>query len=112
MGATKLRAGLLLLAPLLYGLIAYSAQAAADRAFDARMLRDRGELSASLERHGATPQQVADVLAFEAAVARNVSGLVQTTGSAVIGTLMFLGVTLGGLLAWPRSSERGRPQGG
>jgi hypothetical protein len=104
MSAAKLRVGVLLLAPLVYGLIAYSAQSAADRAFDARMRRDRAELSVSLERHGATPQQVADVLAFEAAVAHNVSGLVHTTGSTLIGTLMFLGVTLGGLGAWGRKS--------
>jgi hypothetical protein len=97
MSAAKLRVGVLVLAPLVYGLIAYSAQAAADRAFDARMRRDRAELLATLERHGAPPQLVADVAAYEAATARNVAGLAWTTGSACIGALMFLGVTLGGL---------------
>jgi hypothetical protein len=87
----------LLLATLLYGAIAYSVLAAAERAFDARMLRDRVELVASLERHGATREQAADVLAYEAAAAHHVLGLVHSTGSACIGMLMFLGVTLGAL---------------
>lgn len=105
MRGAKVRTGVLLVAPLVYGVIAFWVQAAADRNFDVRMLRDRTELAASLERHGASAAQVADLMAYEAAVSRDVSGIGQTTSSACIGTLMFLGVTLGGLVALGRRGE-------
>ena len=109
MKKTTVRAVVVLVACLAYGLIAFWAQAAADREFDARMQRDRTELAARLRGHGATEQQVADLVAYEAAVSHDVSGLVQTTTSACIGSLVFLGVTLGGLLAFGRCRQEQRP---
>ena len=100
MKGTTFRAVVVLVAPLAYGIVAFWAQAAADRAFDARMLRDRMELAAQLKRHGATEQQVADLVAYEAAVSHDVSGVVHTTTTAGIGSLIFLGVTLGGFVAF------------
>ncbi len=96
----------MLTASLAYGLIAFWAQAAADRAFDARMQRDRTELAAHLKSHGATEEQVADFTAYEAAVSHDVSGVVQTTTSACIGSLVFLGVTLGGFVVLGAGREQ------
>ena len=104
--AKAIRGGALLFAALLYGVIAYSAQSAAERAFDARMLRDRTELVASLGRHGATREQAADVMAYEAAAGHNTLGVVHSTGSACIGMLMFLGVTLGAFVAFGAKGDR------
>jgi len=97
----------LVLAPLAYGIIAFSAQMAGDRAFDERMRRDRTELTTRLKSHGASAEQVEDVRAYEAAVSHDVSGLVRTTSSASVGALMFLGVTLATAMAF-RPSDRGR----
>jgi len=109
MKKTKVRAGFLVLAPLLYGLIAFSAQREGDRAFDERMMRDRTELTARLKSHGASAQQVEDVLAYESAISHDVSGLVQTTTSGCIGALMFLGVTLATALVFrPSDQDRQR----
>lgn len=94
---------------LAYGLIAWWAQAAADRAFDARMRRDRTELAAHLKSHGATEQQVDDLVDYEAAVSHDVSGVVQTTTSACIGSIIFLGVTLGGFVAFAPRCDEQRP---
>ncbi len=109
MKGTTVRAVVVLVVPLAYGLIAFWAQAAADRAFDARMQHDRQELAARLESHGATGLQVADFMSYEAAVAHDVSGVVQTTTSACIGSLIFLGVTLGGLVVLGARREEQRP---
>ena len=100
----------MLLATLLYAAIAYSVLLAAERAFDGRMLRDRTELVVSLEKHGATREQTADVLEYEAAVGHHVLGLVHSTGSACIGMLMFLGVTVGAFaVRRPKEGDRTTP---
>jgi len=100
---------ILLVAPLVYGLIAFAATTAGDRAFDERMRRDRAELGARLASHGATAQQVGDLLAYEADASHNVSGYVGTTSFANTGALMFLGVTFAGLLALTGKDERRGP---
>ena len=94
----------LLVAPLLYGLVALKATSAGHRAFDERMRRDRAELRVRLTGHGATAQQVDDLMAYEADVSHDVSGYVQTASFASIGALMFLGVTLAGLVGFDRKS--------
>jgi hypothetical protein len=104
MGA-KLRVAVLLAVPLAYGAIAFSVSGASDRAFDERMRRDRTELGVRLASHGATAQQVDDLVAYEADVSRDVAGYVSTTNLANTTVLMFLGVTLAGLVAFGRGRE-------
>ena len=104
--ATKLRAAALLAAPLLYGLIAFAASASGARAFDERMRRDRTELKERLASHGATAQQVDDLVAYEAGVSHDVSGYVETVGFATTSALMFLGVTLASLVGFGGKDER------
>ena len=109
MNKTALRAVVLFAAPLLYGLIAYSAHLASARAFDDRMVRDGTELRDNLLSHGATAQQVADLMAYHSHVRANVSGYVGTSSTTVITSLMFLGVTFAGLIAFKRNDVAPKP---
>jgi hypothetical protein len=101
------RAGVLLAAILAYGVVAYWAHAEADRAFDERMRRDRTELAERLTKAGATKEQVAAVVDYEAAVGHHVASLVRSTSSTGTATLLFLGVTLGAFVV--ATSLGGRP---
>ena len=108
------RGAVLLAAVLAYGLIAYWAHAEADRVFDERMRRDRTELGLRLVQAGATADQVAAVLEYEAAVSHHVASLVRTTSSTGTATLLFLGVTLGGFVvasSLGRRPSRSSPSG-
>lgn len=103
------RAVALLAAILLYGVVAYWAHASADRAFDERMRRDRTELAERLAKDGATKEQVAAVVEYEAAVSHHVAGLVQSTNSTGTATLLFLGVTLGSFVVASSLGRRSAP---
>jgi hypothetical protein len=91
-----LRSMVFMAAPLAYGIVAYSAQFAADRAFDSRMRRDSSEVNANLQKHGASSQIVDDLATYHANLSHNVSGYVTTSNSATLASLMFMGVTIAG----------------
>jgi hypothetical protein len=103
------RVAVLLAAVLAYGLIAHWAQAEADRAFDERMRRDRTELVERLDKAGVGRDQVAAIAAYEAAVSHHVATLVRSTSTISIAMLVFLGVTLVGVVASATPDQTARP---
>ncbi len=107
-----LRAAVLFAAPLLHVIIAYSAHLASARAFDDRMVRDGTALHDNLLSHGVTAQQVEDLMAYHGHARANVSGYVGTSSTTVITSLMFLGITFAGLLAFKRDDRTGNLRGG
>jgi hypothetical protein len=98
-----------LLVPLLYAVIAYSAIASHGRLFDDRSRRDRAELETHLVERGMTAEQARVVGAYEASASQAVASYVNGVGSACVGAIAFLGVTLASLIAAGRA-EPARPR--
>jgi hypothetical protein len=100
-------------APLVYGVIAYSAIAAHGSLFDDRSRRDRAELEAGLVERGMTAEQAKVVGAHEASASQAVAGYVTGVGFACVGAIVSLGMTLAVFIAAGRgaSAQAGLPRG-